>query len=92
MILPIYLYGSQVLRAKAQDADLEKKEEILQLISDMKETMLNADGCGLAAPQVGVSQRIVIVDGSNNTMKNIIGLVQENELVNIIKDTIKYES
>ena len=28
MILPIYLYGSQVLRAKAQDADLEKKEEI----------------------------------------------------------------
>ena len=63
MILPIYLYGSQVLRAKAQDADLEKKEEILQLISDMKETMLNADGCGLAAPQVGVSQRIVIVDG-----------------------------
>ncbi len=35
---------------------------------------------------------IVIVDGNNNTMKKIIGLVQENELVNIIKDTIKYES
>ena len=35
---------------------------------------------------------IVIVDGNNNAMKKIIGLVQENELINIIKDTIKYES
>ena len=34
----------------------------------------------------------VIVDGNNNPMKKIIGAVQENELVNIIKDTIKYES
>ena len=34
----------------------------------------------------------VIVDGNNNPMKKIIGAVQENELVNIIKDTKKYES
>ena len=34
----------------------------------------------------------VIVDGNNNPKKKIIGAVQENELVNIIKDTIKYES
>jgi thioredoxin 1 len=35
---------------------------------------------------------IVIVDGNNNAMKKIIGLVQENELIHVIKDTIKYES
>ena len=63
MILPIYLYGAEVLRQKAGEADLTKKEEILRLVADMKETLAHADGVGLAAPQVGVSQRIIIVDG-----------------------------
>ena len=63
MILPIYLYGADVLRLKAEDADLSKKEEILKLVEDMKETLAHADGVGLAAPQVGVSRRIIIVDG-----------------------------
>lgn len=63
MILPIYLYGQEVLREKAEEADLSKKEEITALIADMKETLVKADGCGLAAPQVGVPKRIVIVDG-----------------------------
>lgn len=63
MILPIYLYGSDVLRQESQMADLTKKEEILNLIADMKETLQKADGCGLAAPQVGVNLRIALVDG-----------------------------
>ena len=63
MILPIYLYGADVLRLKAEEADLSKKEEILKLVEDMKETLAHADGVGLAAPQVGVSRRIIIVDG-----------------------------
>ena len=63
MILPIYLYGAEVLRRKAEEADLTKKDEILKLVADMKETLAHADGVGLAAPQVGVSQRILIVDG-----------------------------
>ncbi len=65
MILPIYLYGSEKLRAENVDADLQKKEELAKLISDMKETLKEADGCGLAAPQVGVNLRVVIVDGSD---------------------------
>lgn len=65
MILPIYLYGSAVLKQKAAPADLKEKEMILQLIADMKETMKNADGCGLAAPQVGQSLRILVVDGND---------------------------
>ena len=63
MILPIYLYGADVLRKENVEADLNDKEGILKLIEDMKETLKLADGCGLAAPQVGVNKRIVIVDG-----------------------------
>ena len=63
MILPIYLYGADVLRNENKDADLNDKESILKLLEDMKETLALADGCGLAAPQVGVNLRIVIVDG-----------------------------
>ena len=43
--------------------DLQDKEGVLKLIEDMKETLKVADGCGLAAPQVGVNKRLVIVDG-----------------------------
>jgi len=64
MILPIYLYGQNVLRENAQDADITKKEELTKLIQDMWETLAKADGCGLAAPQVGVSLRLFIVDGT----------------------------
>ena len=63
MILPIYLYGADVLRNENKDADLNDKEAILKLLEDMKETLKVADGCGLAAPQVGVNLRIVIVNG-----------------------------
>ncbi len=67
MILPIYLYGSDVLRKENKDADLQDKEGIAKLIADMRETLKVADGCGLAAPQVGVNLRVVIVDGRELT-------------------------
>ena len=63
MILPIYLYGSEKLRNENLEADLQDKEGLTKLIADMKETLKVADGCGLAAPQVGVNLRVVIVDG-----------------------------
>ena len=67
MILPIYLYGSQVLRTPAAESDLQDREALQKLIADMVETMHHADGCGLAAPQVGVSRRILVVDGNDLT-------------------------
>ena len=67
MILPIYLYGSEVLRQKAAPADLSEKEKITKLVSDMKETLAKSEGCGLAAPQVGESVRILVVDGTGMT-------------------------
>ena len=63
MIRPIYLYGAEVLRRTATPADLNDKEGIAALVKDLKDTLVVADGCGLAAPQIGVSTRIVIVDG-----------------------------
>ena len=67
MILPIYLYGSEVLRQKAAPADLSEKEKITKLVSDMEETLAKSEGCGLAAPQVGESVRILIVDRRDKT-------------------------
>lgn len=53
MVLPIYVYGSEVLRAVAGDVDVENadKEELRKYIDDMFETMKHADGVGLAAPR-----------------------------------------
>ena len=67
MILPIYIYGSGVLRKKAREMDIASidKEEIGKLVSDMFETMRNADGVGLAAPQIGKDIRLLVVDGSD---------------------------
>ena len=63
MIQPIYLYGSEVLRQKAEPFDLSDKEGAAALLQDLADTLESADGCGLAAPQIGVSKRVVIVDG-----------------------------
>ena len=63
MIKPIYLYGAEVLRRKADEADLNRKEELQQLITDLHDTLARSEGCGLAAPQIGVSLRVLVVDG-----------------------------
>ena len=63
MIQAIYLYGTEVLRRKAEPADLSDKAGIASLVQDLKDTLAKADGCGLAAPQIGVSKQVVIVDG-----------------------------
>ena len=63
MTQAIYLYGSKVLREKAAEADLTQKEYLTGLIADLRETLTRSEGCGLAAPQIGVSLRVLIVDG-----------------------------
>ena len=65
MILPIYVFGSDVLRAKAKEIDVESvdREALGKFIDDMFDTMKNAEGVGLAAPQVGKDIQCVMVDG-----------------------------
>ncbi|MBR4883296.1 MAG: peptide deformylase, partial [Bacteroidales bacterium] len=53
MILPIYIYGSGVLREQAADVDLNNTEGLAELIENMYQTMRESDGVGIAAPQVG---------------------------------------
>ena len=63
MILPIVAYGCQVLRTKATAVD-QNDPELNSLISNMWETMYEANGVGLAAPQVGVSKRLFVIDAA----------------------------
>jgi peptide deformylase len=63
MIYPIVAYGDPVLRKVA--ADIEKdKTDVKKLAADMYETMYAASGVGLAAPQIGISMRMFVVDGT----------------------------
>jgi len=59
-ILPLVTYGAAVLRKPAEPVT-EIDEEIQKLIDDMAETMFAAPGAGLAAPQVGISKRIIVI-------------------------------
>lgn len=61
MILPIYLYGQPVLKKVAEDITPEYPE-LKQLVENMFETMYNAEGIGLAAPQIGLAIRLVVID------------------------------
>lgn len=61
MILPIYIHGMSVLRKPAIEIDKDY-QGLDQLIKDMYETLRNSEGVGLAAPQVGLSIRLVVVD------------------------------
>jgi len=63
MILPIVAYGDPVLKREAEDID-KNYEGLDELIENMFETMYGAQGIGLAAPQIGKSIRLFIVDAS----------------------------
>ncbi|MEP0984685.1 peptide deformylase [Ekhidna sp.] len=61
MIFPIVLYGDPVLKKKAKEVE-EGDESVREFVDSMYETMYAAQGVGLAAPQVGQSLRVFVVD------------------------------
>lgn len=63
MILPIVAYGDPVLKKEGEEID-ENYKGLKELIDNMFETMYEANGVGLAAPQIGKSIRLFIVDAS----------------------------
>jgi len=63
MILPIVAYGDPVLKREGEEID-ENYPNLKELIDNMFETMENAQGVGLAAPQIGLGIRLFIVDTS----------------------------
>lgn len=63
MILPMYLYGQSVLRKVAEPIEKDYPE-LQTLIDNMFETMYKSEGVGLAAPQIGLGIRVVVIDAS----------------------------
>lgn len=63
MLLPIYLYGHPVLRKKASEVPRDYPN-LENLTANMFETMYHAEGVGLAAPQIGLSIRLLVIDAS----------------------------
>jgi peptide deformylase len=63
MVYPIYVYGSSVLRKRAREID-RNYPDLAKLIEDMFETMKFSDGIGLAAPQIGLSIRLIVIDAA----------------------------
>ncbi|MBP1764761.1 MAG: def1 [Firmicutes bacterium] len=83
-ILTIRKAGDPVLKKKAEPvASIDRK--IKQLLDDMSQTMYQADGVGLAAPQVGVSQRIIVVDVGEGLIElvNPVITAKEGSLVSM---------
>ncbi len=78
-ILNIVKEGDSVLRGKCREV-AEITPRILTLLDDMAETLHKADGCGLAAPQVGVRRRIALVE------------VEEGDLIELINPVIVEKS
>lgn len=74
MVLPIITEPNPILRQKAQEINPEKIKslEIQRLILDMKETVKPAGGIGLAAPQVGLALRLIVIAMPN---KNLMALI-----------------
>ena len=63
MKLPIFLYGHPILRKETKPVAVDYPD-LKKLIADMFETMENSDGVGLAAPQIGRADRIVVIDAN----------------------------
>ena len=61
MILPIYIYGQPVLRKVAEDITPDYPN-LSEIIANMYETLDAAEGIGLAAPQIGMAIRLVVID------------------------------
>src|SRR6478736_7610560 len=63
MVYPIVMYGDPVLRKRAKEVEKDSLD-IKAFVQDLYETMYAAHGIGLAAPQIGKSIRVFVVDGT----------------------------
>jgi peptide deformylase len=76
----IHTWPSEVLKEKAVPVD-DFGEELQRLVDDMVETMYDAPGIGLAAPQVGVSHRLIVIDLSSGTEEEELLVLANPEIV-----------
>jgi peptide deformylase len=79
-ILEIFKYPSPILRKKAETVN-KFDEELRQMVMSMADTMYNAPGVGLAAPQIGVSRRIVVIDITDKDEDNQLIVLINPEII-----------
>jgi peptide deformylase len=92
MILPVYVYGAPILRRKTDVVETDTAE-LQKLIDDMIQTMHGADGIGLAAPQVGRSEMVFVVDVSPLADELAAeGIIVPDQPMALINPEILYES
>ncbi|RPD98229.1 peptide deformylase [Aureibaculum marinum] len=84
MVLPIVAYGDPVLRKIGEEIDKDYPN-LSELIQNMKDTMKNARGVGLAAPQIGKAIRLFIVDTSPFSEDDELSIEEQNFLKNFKK-------
>ena len=90
MILPIMALGNQVLKLKAKEIKNDHKN-LDKLIQDMWETMYNANGVGLAAPQIGLNIRIFVFDaGSRDKEKKPMTMINP-KIILLDENKVPYE-
>ena len=94
MTLPIYVYGQPILRKVAVDITKDY-QGLSKFIEDLWETMYKSDGIGLAAPQVGKSIRMFVIDGSpleedDPTLKDFKKLFMNARIVERAGDDVPY--
>lgn len=77
-IVEVRKAGDKVLKTKAEPV-LKVDKQIRRLLDDMAQTMYNADGVGLAAPQVGVSLRVIVIDVDEELIELINPVIIESE-------------
>ena len=95
MILPIYTYGQPILRKENQPIDTDYPD-LKKLVEDMFETMHHAEGIGLAAPQIGLSLRMFVIDGDaladkSPECRNFKRVMINPEILETSKETISLE-
>lgn len=71
----IFKEGEPILRKKAREVEVFDDARLHQLLDDMKETLHVAEGVGLAAPQVGISKRVVIIEPTEGDITEMINPV-----------------
>ena len=76
----IFTYPNPVLRKKAEPVT-EFGEELQQLVKDMAQTMYDAPGIGLAAPQIGVSKQVVVMDNTDKEEENHLMVLINPEIL-----------
>ena len=87
-LLEIRLLGAKVLRREAGHVE-EVTDGTRRLVRDMFDTMYDAEGIGLAAPQVGISERVLVVDVTNEDESRHVHALVNPVIVESSRDTGK---